>query len=158
MGKRRNLPDAGEGSAQRNRRNPALAQLLDLHVATTASSNPVDVLSTDRHTVKPWFQGKLPYAFNLPEFQDTPFKLIGGKLVYFRHTAGAQLLVELRKHQISVFIFQDQSGMRVASGSVREKGFSAESWGEGGLRYTVVGDATAADIHQLAELLRAAGH
>ena len=81
-------------------RQQALAQLLDLHVATTASSNPVDVLSTDRHTVKPWFQGKLPYAFNLPEFQDTPFKLIGGKLVYFRHTAGAQLLVELRKHQI----------------------------------------------------------
>jgi len=140
------------------RHEQALAQLLDLHVATTASSNPVDVVSTDRHTVKPWFQGKLPYAFNLPELQDTPFKLIGGKLVYFRHTAGAQLLYELRKHEISVFIFQDQSGIRVASGAVREKGFSAESWGEAGLRYTVVGDATAADIHQLAELLRAAGH
>jgi anti-sigma factor RsiW len=142
------------------RREQALGQLVDLHIATTASSNPVDVISTDRHTVKPWFQGKLPYAFNLPELQGTPFKLIGGKLAYAQHTAGAQLLFELRKHEISVFIFQDQfqdqPGMRLPGGSVRAKGFSAESWSEGGLHYTIVGDAAAADLHQLSDLLRAA--
>jgi len=138
------------------RHQQALAELLDIHVATTASANPVDVLSTDRHTVKPWFQGKLPYAFNLPELQDTPFKLIGGKLVYFRHTAGAQLVFVMGKHEISVFIFQDQPGMFVTAGTAREKGFSAESWSEGGMRFTVLGDTSAADIHQLADLLRAA--
>jgi len=136
------------------RHQQALAELLDIHVATTASANPVDVLSTDRHTVKPWFQGKLPYAFNLPELQETPFKLIGGKLVYFRHTAGAQLVFDLGKHEISAFIFQDQPGMFVTAGTAREKGFSAESWSEGGLRYTVLGDTGAAEIHQLADLLR----
>jgi anti-sigma factor RsiW len=142
------------------RREQALGQLVDLHVATTASSNPVDVVSTDRHTVKPWFQGKLPYAFNLPELQGTPFKLLGGKLAYAQHTAGAQLLFELRKHEISVFIFQDQfqdqPGMRLPGGSVRAKGFSAESWSEGGLHYTIVGDAAPGDLHQLSDLLRAA--
>src|SRR5712692_3101393 len=42
------------------------SEIADLHVATLASSSPVDVISTDRHTVKPWFQGKIPFAFNLP--------------------------------------------------------------------------------------------
>jgi len=46
-----------------NAREQAFAELLDLHVATMASTNPVDVVSTDRHTVKPWFQGKLPFTF-----------------------------------------------------------------------------------------------
>jgi anti-sigma factor RsiW len=64
----------------------ALAELADLHVSTLASPNPVDVVSSDRHTVKPWFQGKLPFTFNLPEVQTSPFKLIGGRLTYFQQS------------------------------------------------------------------------
>src|ERR1035438_2381808 len=48
-----------------------LSELVDQHVATLASSNPVDVISTDRHTVKPWFAGKIPFTFNLPELEGT---------------------------------------------------------------------------------------
>ena len=92
-------------------REQALAELLDLHVATMASANPVDVISTDRHTVKPWFQGKLPFTFNLPELQNSPFKLVGGRVMYLKHSAGAQLLFELRNHQLSVFVLQDQPGI-----------------------------------------------
>ena len=44
-----------------------LSEVADLHVATLASASPVDVVSTDRHTVKPWFQGRIPFTFNLPE-------------------------------------------------------------------------------------------
>ena len=73
-------------------RQQAISELLDLHVATLASANPVDVLSSDRHTVKPWFQGKLPFTFNLPELANAPYKLIGGRLVYFEHNPGAQLV------------------------------------------------------------------
>lgn len=140
-------------------REQTLAELLDLHVATTASTNPVDVISTDRHTVKPWFQGKLPFTFNLPELANSPFKLVGGKLVYFRNSPGAQLLIDIRKHQISVFVVQDQAGVTpqgMGEIATRQKGFSVESWSEGGLRYVVIGDTTPADIHDLSELLRTA--
>jgi anti-sigma factor RsiW len=140
-------------------REQALAELLDLHVATMASANPVDVVSTDRHTVKPWFQGKLPFTFNLPELQDSQFKLLGGKLVYFNHSPGAQLLFELRKHQLSVFIMQDQLGglpLGPGVGETSEKGFSEETWIESGLRYVVVSDASSADVHALGDLLRGA--
>ena len=122
-----------------------MAELLDLHVATLASANPVDVISTDRHTVKPWFQGKLPFTFNLPELQNSPFKLIGGKVIYFDHNPGAQLLFQLRNHQLSVFILQDRPGMMSqAVTSAREMAFNAETWSEGGLRYVVIGDASPA--------------
>lgn len=141
-------------------REQALAELLDLHVATMASANPVDVISTDRHTVKPWFQGKLPFTFNLPELQNSSFKLVGGRVMYFNHSPGAQLLFELRNHQLSVFVLQDQPNMiPLATGvtTTREMAFNVEAWSESGLRYVVIGDASPADIHELGELLRAAG-
>jgi anti-sigma factor RsiW len=141
-------------------REQALAQLLDLHVATMASLNPVDVVSTDRHTVKPWFLGRLPFTFNLPEVDGTPYKLLGGKLMYYRNSPGAQLLFDLRKHQLSVFILQEQPGTTPKSLGVafdRQKGFSIETWSQGGLRYVVIGDSSAADVRALGDLLRAAG-
>src|ERR1700722_12710189 len=49
---------------QQLQREQAFSELADLHVSTLASANPVDVISTDRHTVKPWFQGKIPFTFN----------------------------------------------------------------------------------------------
>ncbi len=73
-----------------------LAELTDLHVATLASSSPVDVVSTDRHTVKPWFAGKIPFTFNLPELAGTPFTLLGGRVAYLDQTPGAQLLFQVR--------------------------------------------------------------
>jgi anti-sigma factor RsiW len=138
-------------------RGEAIAELLDLHVATMASANPVDVVSTDRHTVKPWFQGKLPFTFNLPELQDSPYKLLGGKLVYFKHNPGAQLLFELRKHQLSVFIVQDQQGVMPLGAAVTassDKGFSVETWTHAGLRYVVISDTSPTDVHSLGDLLR----
>jgi anti-sigma factor RsiW len=140
-------------------REQALAELLDLHVATMASANPVDVISTDRHTVKPWFQGKLPFTFNLPELQNSSFKLVGGRVMYFNHSPGAQLLFELRNHRLSVFVLQDQPLIPLAMGvtTTSEMAFNVEAWSESGLRYVVIGDASPADIHELSELLRAAG-
>jgi len=140
-------------------REQAVSELLDMHVATMASANPVDVISTDRHTVKPWFQGKVPFSFNIPELQDSPYKLLGGKVVYFKHIPGAQLLFELRKHQLSVFIMQDRAGLiplGLGETTVRQMAFNVESWSDAGLRYIVVSDTSPADVHGLSELLKSA--
>ena len=144
---------------QNSRSQQALGELADLHVSTLASANPVDVVSSDRHTVKPWFQGKLPFTFNLPELETSPFKLIGGRLTYFQQSPGAQLLFDVGKHRISVFIFQNGAELsRLNSGSSlsRKLAFNTETWSEGGLWYFVVGDASLSDVHDLSELLRSA--
>jgi len=139
-----------------------VGELADLHVATLASTNPVDVVSTDRHTVKPWFQGKLPFTFNLPELQDSPFKLIGGSVAYFQQSPGAHLLFELRKHRISVFIFQNRGGAgwpNPGLSSPSDLTFSSETWTNGGLRYFVIGDCNRSDLDNLRKLFEsAAGH
>jgi anti-sigma factor RsiW len=132
----------------------ALGQLLDMHVAVLASANPVDVASSDRHTVKPWFQGKLPFTFNLPELAGSQYKLDGGRLVYFRGQPGAQLVYELGKHEFSVFIVRDAGATGAGVADEKKNGFSTESWIAGGLRYVVMSDASAGDVSALGELMR----
>jgi anti-sigma factor RsiW len=145
----------------RSGRDHVYGEVADLHVATLASSSPVDVVSTDRHTVKPWFQGKIPFAFNLPELQNTEFSLLGGRMAYLDQAPGAHLIYDLRKHHISVLVFQERSlnlpaswGMNLLS--PKNLPFNMETWSQGGLRYFVIGDANAADIDSLAKLFKAA--
>jgi anti-sigma factor RsiW len=147
---------AGRESA---RREKIYSELADLHVATLASSSPVDVVSTDRHTVKPWFQGKIPFSFNLPELQGTDFTLLGGRLSYLGQAPGAQLIYQIRKHEISVFIFQDRGAEKTnfPSGATHTLSFNTETWTANGLRYFVVGDVGSEDIQALAKLLQSAG-
>jgi anti-sigma factor RsiW len=136
-----------------------VSELADLHVATLASANPVDVVSTDRHTVKPWFAGRIPFTFNLPELQDSPFTLVGGKVSYLNQSPGAELIYRVRQHQISVFIFQEKDLRNVseAAAGLSSLSFQIRSWTHNGLRYFVIGDANAQDIDKLTELLQAAG-
>jgi anti-sigma factor RsiW len=140
-------------------RDQVFSEIADLHVATLASSSPVDVISTDRHTVKPWFQGKIPFAFNLPELQNSGFTLLGGRMTYLDQTPGAHLIYDAGKHHISVFIFQERSlPARLDKDPVSPKQltFNMETWTQGGLRYFVISDASAANIDSLAKLFKAA--
>ena len=142
-------------------RDHVFSEIADLHVATVASSSPVDVISTDRHTVKPWFQGKIPFAFDLPELQNSEFSLLGGRMAYLDQTPGAHLIYDVRKHHISVFVFPERSlrfpgGVDENSFAPKDVSFNVETWSQGGLRYFVIGDASAADINSLAKLFRTA--
>ncbi len=145
--------------ARRSQREQALTELTDLHVTTLASASPVDVVSTDRHTVKPWFNGKLPFTFNIPELQGSPFTLEGGRITYLEHNPGAQLLFAFAKHRLSVFIFQDHpdtTPFSAGTTTTRKLAFNMETWADGGLRYFVIGDAGQGAVHELSQLLRAA--
>jgi anti-sigma factor RsiW len=140
-------------------RERELTEIADLHVTALASTNPVDVVSTDKHTVKPWFAGKLPFSFNLPELQNSEFTLAGGRIAYFERSSGAQLIFNLRKHQLSVFIFKEEPReFPFHEGTVTSTRLALhiESWSEGGLRYFIVSDAPTSDVHALSELLRKA--
>jgi anti-sigma factor RsiW len=145
---------------QRDRRadHQLISELVDQHVTVLASANPVDVVSTDRHTVKPWFAGKIPFTFNLPELQGSPFVLVGGRVSYLSQSPGAELIFRVRQHQISVFIFQDQ-GLREPRGNEPTRtalSFQVRTWRQNGLRYFVIGDASPQDLDNLSELIKAA--
>lgn len=135
------------------------SELVDLHVAQLASANPVDVISTDEHTVKPWFEGKLPFAVNLPDLAKAQFTLLGGRVVYLHQSPGAALLFQYRKHRLSAYVFQESAKWNIGSapGKVAQQdSFWVETWSTGGLRYFVVGDTSADNVDQLAGLMRGA--
>jgi anti-sigma factor RsiW len=144
------------GGRERAARQRVYSELADLHVATLASATPVDVISSDKHTVKPWFQGKIPFTFNLPELQGTEFTLVGGRVTYLEQTPGAHLIYLVRKHEISVFIFPERALAMpsMPAGPVNALSFNTEGFTQNGLRYFVVGDANAQDIGALSKLLR----
>jgi anti-sigma factor RsiW len=137
------------------RQNQIVSELVDLHVSTLASASPVDVVSTDRHTVKPWFAGRIPFTFNLPELQGSPFELVGGRVSYLEQAPGAELIFKVRKHQISVFIFQEKALPSDFSPgqSLDAQSFHLESWEQGELRYFALGDAAPDDLRALRALL-----
>lgn len=135
------------------------SEVVDLHVAALASANPVDVISTDEHTVKPWFEGKLPFEVNVPDLAGTPFTLIGGRIAYLEQAPGAVLLVQFRKHRISVFIFQERAEWKrldISSKMLHRSSMTIDSWSEGGLRYFIVSGTGEDTIRQLEGLLRKA--
>jgi len=144
---------------EKARRQRIYSELADLHVSTLASATPVDVVSEDRHTVKPWFEGKIPFSFNLPELQGTDFSLLGGRVVYLSQNPGAHLIYRIRKHEVSVFIFQDRGNEPtiLSLGPVSTMSFNVESWTKRGLRYFVVGDVNGDDIEKLSQLFRDSG-
>jgi anti-sigma factor RsiW len=139
----------------------SFSEIADLHVEALASSSPVDVLSTDRHTVKPWFQGRIPFAFDLPELQSSEFTLLGARMAYLDQTPGAHLIYDVRKHHISVFVFQERSvnlpaSLGKRSLSLNNLSFNMETWSQSGLRYFVIGDANTGDIDSLANRFKSA--
>jgi len=132
-----------------------LAELADQHVMTLASANPVDVVSTDRHTVKPWFEGKIPFSFNLPDLNNSGFELVGGKVAYLNGSPGAELIFGIRQHRISVFIF-DSHAMETPVNASSFSSFNVRGWNQNGLWYLLIGDLNQQDSDKLRELLRQA--
>ena len=127
----------------------AVAELADMHTTMLASANPVDVLSTDRHTVKPWFEGRVPFAVPVPDLATTQFHLIGGRVVYWRGNQVAYLLVGKGAHRISVFVSpQNLSGAPPPA-------VSTLAWQRGGLYFAAVGDVPETDLALLREAFNA---
>jgi anti-sigma factor RsiW len=139
-------------------RSDAYREVADLHVGDLASANPYDVVSSDRHTVKPWFQGRIPFSFNLPEFAGTEFTLLGGRLVYLHQQSAAQVVVGMGQHKISVLIVPDAglfgSAFPVSERADVRSAFNIETWNSQGLRFFVIGDAEKTGVRHLAQILQ----
>lgn len=140
-------------SLSRSQRDPMMAALVDQHTTMLASDQPLDVVPDGGDNVRPWFQGKLPFAFKMPDVAGSPFTLMGGKAVHIGRSPSAELVYTVGPHKISVFIFQIRRG-EGRSGSSHELTFTVESWSQGGLQCYLVTDATHEEIGKLVSMFR----
>jgi anti-sigma factor RsiW len=126
------------------------------HVRALQGAHAVDVASSDQHTVKPWFNGKLDYAAPVQDFAAEGFALAGGRLDYFDNRPVAALVYRHRLHTINVFVLPVKDG--ASQGIPRQlqrQGYALEHWTKDGMAYWAVSDTDAATIGQLATLMGA---
>jgi anti-sigma factor RsiW len=131
-----------------------ITEVCDLHIATLAAGQDPQVISSDRHTVKPWFQGKLPFSFNLPETLPGETKLDGANLAYLHNQPVAQLLYHIGRHRVSVFVTQRRSNDAVSESQAEYSGFRVVNAGVGKLELVAVSDLDPARLSELVGIIR----
>ena len=131
-----------------------VSEVSDLHIATLAAGLGPQVVSSDRHTVKPWFQGKLPFSFNLPDNLPADTKLDGADLTYLHNQPVAQLLYTIGRHRVSVFLTERRSGEPMDGKQSEHSGFKVTSVGVGDLDIVAVSDVDQARLAELVSLIR----
>src|ERR1700730_11078306 len=122
------------------------------HVRSMLATHLLDVPSTDQHTVKPWFDGKLKFAPPVHDFADHGFRLIGGRLDYLDGQEVAALVYPRNKHIINVFVWPAESDVNRSLQSFSRSGYNIIHWNRDGFEWWAVSDVTAADLEVLAEL------
>jgi anti-sigma factor RsiW len=133
-------------------------ELLDQHLATLSSAATPQVLSTDRHTVKPWFQGRLPFSFNLPDAAALPpdTALKGADLTYLNGQPAALLLFTIHRHQVSFFLTQRSTSPTLTAIPSTLAGFTLRTATTPDLRIIAVSDVNPSDLDNLMAALRQA--
>ena len=139
------------GWRQIHQTNTLAAELLDQHLATLSTAATPQVISTDRHTVKPWFQGRLPFSFNIPDTAALPpdTTLKGADLTYLNNQPAALLLFTIHKHEVSVFLTQRSTSPTLATLPATRAGFTLHTATTPDLRIIAVSDINPADLDNL---------
>jgi anti-sigma factor RsiW len=128
------------------------AEIVDAHLRSLQPGHLTDVISTDQHTVKPWFDGKLDFSPPVQDFGDQGFPLQGGRIDVVHGRSVAALVYVRRKHFVNVFIWPaDEQDRAPSSGS--QQGYQWLEWRKGGMEFCAVSDAAPSALEQLQSLL-----
>ena len=123
------------------------------HMRALMATQPVDVGSSDRHTVKPWFNGRIPEAPRVVDLAGADFPLVGGRIDVVGRAPVATLVYRHRQHLISL---SEVPGRTIAAPERQIAGYNIVSWTDDGVAYWAVSDVAAADLDAFAKAFRAA--
>jgi anti-sigma factor RsiW len=141
----RNLMPAASGA------DAVTAQLLSDHLRSLVPGHLADVVSTDKHTVKPWFNGKLDYSPPVNDLAKEGFPLLGGRLDYLDGRRIAVLAYGRAKHIINLYVWPSESP--VASDQKALSGYNMIRWNSNGLNYEAVSDLNSEELNQFRGLI-----
>jgi len=131
------------------------AEVVDSHVRSLMANHLFDVESTDQHTVKPWFLGKLDFSPPVADLTSIGFPLVGGRLDYVRGRPAAALVYQRQRHTINVFVSPALNDMFTQASVQNLRGFHVRHWVRDRMSFWAVSDLNEAELTQFCEALEA---
>jgi len=130
-------------------------EVVDDHLRSLADNHLTDVLSSNQHTVKPWFDGRLDFTPPVQDFVNQGFPLIGGRLDYLNNRPVAAVIYRRRLHIINLFIAPAEHTADTSPQSRVEDGYNIVHWTKSGLSYWAVSSVSAGELETFAQLVSA---
>jgi anti-sigma factor RsiW len=127
-----------------------LAALTDGHVRSLVGTHLTDVISSDQHTVRPWFEGRLDFAPPVEDLSSQGFPLVGGRVEYIDGRAVAALVYERRKHFINLFVWPAAAGNQEVKAENPQRGYHIVRWRATGMNYSAVSEIAEDDLRKFA--------
>jgi mycothiol system anti-sigma-R factor len=125
-----------------------VGEVVSAHLRSLQAEHLTDVQSTDQHTVKPWFNGRLDIAPPVVELTAQGFTLIGGRLDYIDTRPVGALVYKRRGHVINLFVVQSSAADRFAPKAEKVQGFNIRRWSSGGLEFWAVSDLNGEELQE----------
>ncbi len=129
-------------------------EIISGHVRSLMANHMADVASSDQHTVKPWFNGKLDFSPEVLDLATQDFPLVGGRLDYINNRPVAALVYRHRKHFINLFIWPDESREKSLVRTKTKQGYNLIHWKNSGMAFWAVSDLQENELMQFANLLQ----
>jgi anti-sigma factor RsiW len=124
------------------------------HVRSLLADHLTDVASSDQHTVKPWFAGKLDFAPTVADYSSAGFPLAGGRVDYLDHRPVAALAYHRRQHAINLFIWPTAHSTASAPQSMTIHGYQIVHWTAADTAYWAISDLNSSELGQFVQLIR----
>ena len=138
-------------SSRRGAGDLIASDVVSSHVRSLVENHLLDVPSTDQHTVKPWFNGKVDYAPVVKDLAAQGYPLVGGRVDYIAEQPAAVMVYRRRQHVINLFTWPVESNGR--NEELHRRGFNLIAWTSGGMNYWAVSDLNAGELRDFVRLL-----
>ena len=130
-------------------------EILSSHVRSLMANHALDVVSSDQHTVKPWFDGKLDFSPPVADFAGRGFPLLGGRVDYVGGRTVAALVYQRHKHVINLFIWPDRQADSKPAAAPALQGYNMVRWSQAGMSYWAISDVNGEELGTFASMFAA---